>query len=459
MIRRIAVGIPIFLALLLAPAGRPVRAQSSSALTVLDNTATLKFPSQLTFHGKFQSAASISSIVLEYGSNTLACAPVVGKAFPAVEPAQEVETEWSWNMEASDSVPPGGRIHWQWRITDSAGVETLTDVQEVLWLDSTHAWQEVRGDSMTVHYYRGGTSFGTRMKTAAEQGLKGIQKLTSLLPDGRIDVYLYSSYDDLRAAVYNEPQWTGGLAYGEYNLLLLGIPPGSEDWGEKALAHELTHVLAGRFMFSCLGSSPAWLDEGLAMVNEGELDATSKLALDLAILQDKVFSVRSLSGGFPEDSAKASLAYSESWSIVHFLFQKGGSPSLRNLMAALRDGTSIDDALQNIYGFNVDGLDAAWRASVRAPAHTPAAQPNRAQSTAVPTFQPAWLDPNSSSSTEIPVTPTQTASSTPEATPGANSSSNATITLLVGAICTGLCCSLILLLIISILIFSRRRSA
>jgi hypothetical protein len=43
-------------------------------------------------------------------------------------------------------------------------------------------------------------------------------------------------------------------------------------WDRTHVIHELTHVLVGHYAFSCIGSVPTWLNEGLAMYSEGELD-------------------------------------------------------------------------------------------------------------------------------------------------------------------------------------------
>jgi hypothetical protein len=59
-----------------------------------------------------------------------------------------------------------------------------------------------------------------------------------------------------------------------------------------------------------------------------------------------------------------------------------------SLLLALRDGTTIDDALQEVYGFDVEGLEDAWRESIGAPSQPASAQPT-AQPT--PTFIPTYV--------------------------------------------------------------------
>ena len=79
----------------------------------------------------------------------------------------------------------------------------------------------------------------------------------------------------MRDAVLYEPGWTGGLAYPDHNIVIIGITPDQMDWGKRTQAHELTHVLVGQLTFSCLGDMPTWLNEGLAMYGEGGPEAES----------------------------------------------------------------------------------------------------------------------------------------------------------------------------------------
>ena len=126
-------------------------------------------------------------------------------------------------------------------------------------------------------------------------------------------------------------------------------------------------MLVGHLTFSCLGDVPTWLNEGLAVYSEGELDPASQQQLDDAIRDDTLLTVRSLSGGFSEVADKAYLSYSQSYSLVKFLIETYGQDKMTSLLVALRDGVTIDEALTQTYGFNVDGLEDAWRQAIGAP--------------------------------------------------------------------------------------------
>lgn len=77
--------------------------------------------------------------------------------------------------------------------------------------------------------------------------------------------------------------------------------------GKRTAAHELTHVLVGNRAFSCIGSIPTWLNEGIAVYGEGGPEARAIEQFEAALADNTLLSVRSLSGGFAEDPQQADL--------------------------------------------------------------------------------------------------------------------------------------------------------
>lgn len=328
-------------------------------------------------------------MVLEYGTVQLTCGEVVAKAFPQFTPGRNVTIEWTWDMRQSGSIPPGANIWWRWRTTDMNGQESVTEKKNITWLDSTYKWQTLTDRDLRIHWYKGNESFAREILTAARGGLTLNQQSAGLKPDGVIDIYIYGDYDALRNAVLYAPSWTGGQAFPDFNIVIIGIAPNNLDWGKAATVHELTHVLVGHLTFSCLGDVPTWLNEGLAVYSEGGLDSTSQRQLDQAIRQDTLLTVRSISGGFSEVADKANLSYSQSYSIVKFLVETYGQPKMNELLLSLRDGTTIDSALVKVYGFDVEGLEDAWRAGIGAKARAAVPNPTATpQPTYVPTIAP-----------------------------------------------------------------------
>lgn len=364
-------------------------AGSNPTLSISSNTASLEFPDRVTFALNARSDTDIQRAVLEYGvANELTCGQVVAKAFPDLGDPRKIDLQWTWEMRQSGSQPPGAIVWWQWRLVDGAGHETVTDRKQITWLDSDRKWQSIAGGNINLHWYAGGQSLGRDLHNSAVASLKQLRQETGLQPDQPIDLYIYGSNSDLKDAVLFEPGWTGGLAYPNYNITIIGISPDQLDWGRHAQAHELTHVLVGHLTFSCLGIVPTWLNEGLAVYGEGGPDDASQGQLQQAIAADTLLPVRSLSAGFSEDPGKANLSYSQSYSLVNFLISKFGRDKIIQLLTALRDSATVDSALQQVYGFDIDGFEAAWRAAVGAPARPAATATPHVQPTAVPTFSP-----------------------------------------------------------------------
>ncbi len=392
---------------------------SVSAAPAIDSAnkeVVIDFPNTITFQTTLQSGAEITSVTLEYGTQQLTCGEVIAKGFPQFTPDKSVNVSWTWDMRQSGSLPPGTSIWWQWRYQDSAGKESLTDRQSVTWLDDLHAWQTISSGKLNLHWYSGSKAFAQDLLDSAVSGLARLERDTGLTPDQPIDLYIYANTDDLQEATLYEPSWTGGQAFPEQNIVIIGISPDQLDWGRGAEVHELTHVLVGHLTFSCLGSVPTWLNEGLAVYSEGALDPSSQSQLDDAIKNNQLLSVRSLSSGFSEVSSKAYLSYSESFSIVDFLIKTYGQQKMTSLLIALRDGTSVDDALQKTYGFNVDGLEDAWRASIHAQPRTASAQATAVPS---PTFVPTIVPVSGAQLLATPTPYTIPTSSTGNGTPAA----------------------------------------
>ena len=256
-------------------------------------------------------------------------------------------------------------------------------------------------------------------------------------------MYIFANTNDLKEAILYEPSWTGGQAFPDHDIVILGISQSELDWGRDAIVHELTHVLVGHLTFSCLGGVPTWLNEGLAVYSEGELDSASQQQLDDAIKNDTLLTVRSLSAGFSEVPDKAYLSYSQSYSIVKFLIDVYGQNDMTQLLTSLRDGETIDDALMNTYGFNVEGLDDAWRKNIGAATLATSAQPTAQPTpTYVPTIVPVSGAPLANQvSTPTPV-PTSSFGdqSTPEAPVRGKPPLSLTLILL------GTCCIFIILI-------------
>jgi len=380
------------LSLLLCSLAVPVHAQSGIQL-VSDNV-TLSFPESATFRAEFKAGANITSVVLEYGVDQLTCGTVIAKAFPVVTPTADVQVEWTWEMRQSGSLPPGASLWWRWQVQDASGAQFTSPKQTITWLDSLHGWQVISGGNINLHYYEGGQAFGQALHDAATQALVRLSQDVGISSEKPVDIYIYASTSDLKDAILFEPAWIGGQAFPENNIVIIGVSTDQLDWGKSTEAHELTHVLVGHLTFTCLGFIPTWLNEGLAVYGEGGPASAELAQFDQAKAADQLLSLRSLVGNFSEESDRATLSYSESYSVVNFLIQTYGRDKMTALLTALRNGATTNQALQSAYGFDTDGLEDAWRVSIGAAPRVGSSNPTPVPTaTQVPTIVPVGAAP------------------------------------------------------------------
>lgn len=416
------------------------RAFASSLADVTNNEVSLNFPESAKFTATITSDSEIQSIVLEYGNEQQTCGEVIAKAFPRFTPSKTVNAEWTWEMRQSGSLPPGAQLWWRWRVMDANGNETVSETKSAVWLDDVHNWKTITEGGLNFHWYNGDNTFARDLLDAAQSGLEFNETKSGLISESPIDIYTYADTNDLKDAILYEPSWTGGQAFPDQDIVILGISQSDLDWGRDAIVHELTHVLVGHLTFSCLGDVPTWLNEGLAVYSEGELDPASQSQLDDAIRGDTLLTVRSLSAGFSEVSDKAYLSYSQSYSVTKFLIETYGQDKMTLLLTSLRDGMTTDEALTQTYGFTIEGLEAEWRKAIGAQLKPVSAQPTAQPTpTFVPTIVPVSGVPLAN---QITPTPIPTSSFNDQPTPEAATRTAPPLWLTLSLL--GICCVMLL---------------
>jgi hypothetical protein len=284
---------------------------------------------------------------------------------------------------------------WQWTLTDAAGEITVTPRQEVTFADERFDWRMVEaggiGDEAPIrlHWYKG-DEVGPILLEAAVAGLDRLEQDIGIDLDGQVTFFIYGDTADMREAMLYSQDWVGGVAFADYNTILIGVEPDqAEDWGSSTVRHELAHLVIGQFAQSCLGGDlPTWLSEGLAVYAEGEPDDTTQRVVEMGIEFDAFAPVRSLNGTFPARGSEATSAYSQSYSLVAYLLDTFDQDKMRELLLALADAAGYDDALEQVYGFNADGLEEAWRAANGAPVRAIPPTPTPIVAAAIPTVDP-----------------------------------------------------------------------
>ena len=190
--------------------------------------------------------------------------------------------------------------------------------------------------------------------------------LYSFVPARPYNVAVYRD-----AAEYHEktgqPQWSGGAAYGNALLLYEGA-------GLKAtLGHEMTHLVFNEFMGLGHGAELRWLNEGVAVYEESRSNPASG-AYYTARVADTVapnpipFSQMVNLAPQSESERNVNRWYAQVGSVAGFMIRQGGSFNFSLFLSKLRDGASVDKAVEATYAGlwkSLADVERAWLLEVK----------------------------------------------------------------------------------------------
>ncbi len=342
----------------------PVQAQSE--LKVLSTSTEVSFPYAVIFKLSAQSNAKITEIRLQYSVEQTGFASVVNEAYVQFSPSTKVDTQWNWDLVKIGGLPPGTVIEYQWIIVDASGDRLKTSSAKVSFDDNRFSWRTLTEGKVTIYWYNGTQSFAQEIMQSTQSSLARLSENTGASIKKPVRLYLYGSQTDLLSSMIFPQDWTGGVTFTRYNCIAINISSFNLEWGKGAIAHELTHLIIGQVTLNPYNDIPVWLNEGLAMYNQGTIDSSFITYLNLAIERNTLISASSLASPFSTDTNKALLSYAESYSIVDFLISTYGKDKMSDLLDTFRQGSTYNRALQKVYGFDMDGLNTIWQTALKA---------------------------------------------------------------------------------------------
>jgi len=303
---------------------------------------------------------------LEYGTDKRSLVSEVSRVEPEYALDVKIRTSYVWEMKKTGSLPPGARVWWQWRITDEEDRTCVTPRQTIVFEDTRYQWSVETAQDLDIYWYSLGASLVKELTEGVESRLARVELEVDIPNERKPKVFVYPDSEELRSAVLFTQEWTGALAFWDYNIILIPVRSGNLEWAKRTLAHEITHLLVREATFGPFGDIPTWLNEGLAQYAEGEMEEYQSQILDEAIKENTLLSVRSLGSSFPTDPDQAYLAYAQSLSLVSFLIDNYDWAKMRELLAIFKEGSTYDNALIEVYGFDTIGLEERWWAHIGA---------------------------------------------------------------------------------------------
>jgi hypothetical protein len=343
----------------------PAPAGAQAAPAIVKSTAEVKYPLQVNFGLSAKSNVNITDIRLRYTVDQDSFADVTSETYLSFAPATAVNVQWTMDMRRIGGFPPGTTIRYWWVLKDASGARTETAPTLIEFADSRYTWQNLSEGLVNIYWYNGGIAFAKEVMSAAQEALTRLSGDTGAQLKKPVKIYVYGSNQDLLGALIFPYEWTGAVTYSQYGTIAIGVSPANLGWGKRAIAHELSHLVIHQVTFNPYNDLPRWLDEGLAVFNEGLLDVSFGTALKRAVDAGNLISVRSLASPFSANADQASLSYAESYSFVSYLISTFGQGKMLEMLNLFSRGSTSDNALMAEYGFDSDGLNSRWRDYVK----------------------------------------------------------------------------------------------
>jgi len=344
----------------------PARAQAG--IDVRASSALSDFPNGIAFSLDVAVDSTIDDVRRVYeiapdGVRTTAQPACTGDAF--------VSCRFQLAGSGRALLIPGAEVTYSWSVT--AGGTTLeTEPQALVYEDDRFVWSTLSDGNLTIWYY-GDEGEARAVLAASRESLDRISALLQTTIDFPVKVRFYESAQEMQQAIISDNA-EGVVTLGE--VFYSDTAMVSADAAPQDIArHEIAHIVV-RQALSGPFDIPDWLNEGLAVFAQSQPLSGQRQAIEDAIRSGQVLSVRSLSSASAGALGdRVFLYYGQSWSLVKFLIETYGEQKLADLFRAFDDGATTNVALEQVYGFNQDGLENAWRESVGLPprqAPTPA---------------------------------------------------------------------------------------
>jgi hypothetical protein len=368
----------LFIALLAVVAGRHAGGAQTS-VDVRSNTAQSQFPNGIAFQIDIAATGSVDDVRLVY---EIAPDGVRATAQPACTSGTDVSCSFLLPSGGSSVLIPGAEVTYFWRIT-IGGATQETEHRVATYEDSRFDWQTISDGNVTLWYESGSESDARAVLTAARASIGRISALLQTTVAFPVKVFYYGSTRDMQEAIPTNNE-QGVITLGE--VVFSDTAMVAADYSPEDIArHEVAHIVVRQAIQGPF-SVPDWLNEGTAVFAQSQPLSDQRAAIEAAIASGNVLSVRSISSASAGASSDTvSLFYGESWSLVKYLVDTYGDQKFAELFRVFKDGANTGDALQRVYGFNQDGLENAWRASVGLPPRTAPTPNGAAQPTPNPT--------------------------------------------------------------------------
>lgn len=265
---------------------------------------------------------------------------------------------------AEGGLVPNTPITATWAaFTGDNAAPVLSQPVTVRYEDTSHEWQTLKGDLVTVHWYEGPRSFAQRQLEIGEQALRDANALLGVSDTRPVDFFIYGDQGSyVKALGPGTGETNVGVSFSDIRTMFGLISPDTLDDPQVAAAvpHELVHLVFATAVDNPYRRPPTWLNEGLAVyLTEGYPDQRRSL-VEEAVRSGNLLPLDALGGRFPADPARGFLAYCEGVSAIDYLVRTDGRNALVALVQAYKDGLTDDEAFTKALGRDLAAFQEGW---------------------------------------------------------------------------------------------------
>ena len=350
------------LIVLIAPASSGVKA-AGGTIQVLEMRQQVNFPNGVYVALTAESDADIVEVKVFFRA---AGSRQWGYAYADFQPGSLVLATRSIPAGEAAYLAPGVDVEYFYQIRDAKGAVLNTERSTVEYLDDSFDWRRINIGPLELVYHDIRVDLVAATARALNQDLQRVMELLQHEPRREFKGVIYNSYADANAVFPVQSQTTtdhgtfAGYAFPEQGVFV------GQGLDRRIIVHESTHLLFREALGEKALDTPAWLDEGFATYSEPNVRIRN--SRDLHGRTPPLRGMNRVSG----TPSTIPLFYYKSVSVVAYLIEEYGVDDFRQMLAELKQGWPIEDALLNVYGFDVDGLDRRWAGLPVEPAATPA---------------------------------------------------------------------------------------
>ncbi|MFQ5880464.1 MAG: peptidase MA family metallohydrolase [Dehalococcoidia bacterium] len=342
----------------------PPDARGQGAIQVTNDEVLNRFQEgEILFRLAVRSDSPIQKVILRYKILPDGALTVAEPTFTS-GPQVSVTFRLKGNDPPRIYIHPGATVEYYWEVEDASGQAHTTEKATVAYADDRFPWQSAIEGNLTVYWYAGNEAAARSLLTVGRETLDQMSQLLDTQVDFPVKVWVYASPGDMRAAIqgrsptFEQQVFTAGQRVSSDTVVTTG-GGGAPD----TLRHELTHIVTKQAGEGPFGDLPAWLDEGTAMYAQGSPGTGFLGALESALDRNRPLSLRSMSSP-PGNPSAVNLFYGQAWSVVTYLVETYEPERFAQLFAVFKKGSTVDRALQAVYGFDLAGLEDEWRANL-----------------------------------------------------------------------------------------------